>query len=63
MENLIRVTEPEGGVRTQGSRACTLLCIRPHSLSQNSGSMSWYSRAPQEVFLPSLQHQGLFGHL
>lgn len=49
MDNLIRVTVPEGGVRTQGSKACTLLCI--DELPGRSLSLS----------LPSLQHQGLFG--
>lgn len=72
IDSLVRVTVPEGGVRTRGSRACTLLCIPPHTLSQDSGSMCWHSQAPprglstapgpvwhSSPFLPTAQPQAL----
>lgn len=61
MDNLMRVTVPEGRVGTQGSKVCMMLCIPTPTLSQDTGNICWHSQAPREVSLPLLQHQGLLG--
>lgn len=71
MDNLIRITVPEGGIRTQGSKVYTLLCIFPtlvpgpcmaawtHTAKLPGRSLSPFATAPGLVW-SSLKHSSPF---
>lgn len=62
VDNLMRVTDPEGGGRTQESRACRLLCIHATPCPRTVAAWAGTPKLPRgSVSLQ--QHQSLSGHL